>query len=119
MPTSAKLFQLLNEFIVLLLGALLILLAFSGRVRLPARPLALIVVGIVFVYWGWRAWVRREPSTSHWSSKIRAGSLALVGALILCIPLLPVRCVPLLLGLAGVVLVLRGALGAILFAGSR
>lgn len=119
MPTSAKLFQLLNEFIVLLLGALLILLAVSGRVGLPARPLALIVVGIVFVYWSWRAWVRREPSASHWSSKIRAGSLALVGALILYIPLLPVRCVPLLLGLAGVVLVLRGALGAILFARSK
>src|SRR5579862_7511803 len=40
MPTSAKLFQLLNEAIVLLLGALLILLAISGRVGLPTRPAA-------------------------------------------------------------------------------
>jgi uncharacterized iron-regulated membrane protein len=50
MLTSAKLFQLLNESIVLLLGALLILLAVSGRVGLPTRPAALIAVGIVFLY---------------------------------------------------------------------
>ena len=119
MPTSARLFQLLNEFIVLLLGALLILLAVSGRVGLPARPAALIILGIVFIYWGARAWVRREPARARWPSKIRAASLALVGALILSIPVLPIRWIPVLLGLAGVVLVLRGGLGAILFARSE
>jgi hypothetical protein len=119
MLTSAKLFQLLNEFIVLLLGALLILLAVSGRVGLPTRPAALIALGIVFIYWGARAWVRREPIPARWPSKIRAASLALVGALILGIPLLPTRYIPLLLGLAGGVLVLRGILGAALFARSE
>jgi hypothetical protein len=119
MLTPAKLFQLLNESIVLLLGALLILLAVSGRVGLPARPAALIALGIVFIYWGVRAWVRREPRPARWPSKIRAGSLVLVGALILGIPLVPIRCVPLLLGLAGGVLVLRGILGAALFARSE
>jgi hypothetical protein len=119
MLTSAKLFQLLNESIVLLLGALLILLAVSGRVGLPTRPAALIAVGIVFLYWGARAWTRRGPAAPHCSSKIRAGSLALVGALILGVPVLPVRCIPLLLGLAGAVLVLRGTLGAIFFTRSE
>jgi hypothetical protein len=119
MLTSAKLFQLLNESIVLLLGALLIQLAVSGRVGLPTRPAALIAVGIVFLYWGARSWTRRGPAAAHRSSKIRAGSLALVGALILGVPVLPVRCIPLLLGLAGAVLVLRGTLGAILFARSE
>ena len=119
MLTSAKLFQLLNESIVLLLGALLMLLAVSGRVGLPARPLALIALGIVFIYWGVRAWVRHEPSLSLWPSKIRAASLALVGIFIVAIPVFPIRYIPLLLGLAGVVLVLRGTLGAILFANSK
>jgi hypothetical protein len=119
MLTSAKLFQLLNESIVLLLGALLILLAVSGRVGLPARPLPLIILGTVFVYWGWRAWVRSEPAQARWPSKIRAASLALVGVLILSIPVFPIRWIPVLLGFAGVVLVLRGALGAILFARSE
>src|SRR6204780_408396 len=116
MASAINPFRLLSEFIVLLLGALLILLAFSGRVGLPTRPAALIAVGIVFLYWGARAWTRRGPAALHWSSKIRAGSLALVGTLILGVPVLPVRCIPLLLGLAGAVLVLRGTLGAILFA---
>jgi len=119
MLTSAKLFQLLNELIVLLLGALLILLAVSGRVGLPARPAALIALGFVFIYWGLRAWMRHEPSPTRWPSKIRAASLALVGALILSIPVFPIRFIPLLLGLAGAVLVLRGVLGAIFFVKTR
>ena len=86
MLTTAKLFQLLNEAIVLLLGALLILLAMSGRVGLPTRPAALVALGIIFVYWGARAWVRRDHAALGSSSKIRAGSLVLVGALVLGIP---------------------------------
>ncbi len=64
MLTTAKLFQLLNEGIVLLLGALLILLAVSGHVGLPTRPVALIALGVVFIYWGARAWIRQEPSSA-------------------------------------------------------
>ena len=67
MLTTAKLFQLLNEAIVLLLGALLILLAVSGRVGLPTRPAALIALGVVFIYWGARAWIRPEPSSTRWA----------------------------------------------------
>jgi hypothetical protein len=118
MLTTAKLFQLLNEAIVLLLGALLILLAVSGRVGLPTRPAALIALGVVFIYWGARAWIRPELSSTHRAAKIRAGSLVLVGAFVLGIPISPLRFVPLLLDLAGGVLVLRGILG-VLFARSR
>jgi hypothetical protein len=64
MLTTAKLFQLLNEAIVLLLGALLILLAVSGRAGLPTRPAALIALGVVFIYWGASAWIRPEPRVS-------------------------------------------------------
>jgi hypothetical protein len=116
MLTTPKLFQLLNEAIVLLLGALLILLAISGRVGLPTRPAALIALGIIFVYWGARAWVRREPAPVSSSSKIRAGSLVLVGLLVLGIPVFPTGYIPLLLELAGAALVFRGLLGFALFA---
>jgi hypothetical protein len=119
MLTTAKLFRLLNEAIVLLLGALLILLAVSGRVGLPTRPAALIALGVVFIYWGARAWIRPEPSSTRWATKIRAGSLELVGAFVLGIPISPLRFVPLLLGLTGGVLVLRGILGVVLFARSK
>jgi hypothetical protein len=119
MPTTAKLFQLLNEAIVLLLGALLILLAISGRVGLPTRPAALIALGVVFLYWGARAWVRREPPSHRIPAKIRAGSLVLVGLLVLGISLFPLRYIPLLLGGAGMVLVFRGIFGVVLFARSK
>jgi hypothetical protein len=119
MPTTAKLFQLLNEAIVLLLGALLILLAISGRVGLPTRPAALIALGVIFLYWGTRAWVRREPPSNRVPAKIRAGSLVLVGLLVLGTPLLPLRNIPTLLASAGVVLVFRGILGVVLLARSK
>jgi hypothetical protein len=114
MPIPQNLFKLLSEFIVLLLGALLILLSVSGRIGLPERPVALIALGIVFVYWGARASTRPDPKTSRMEARIRAGSLALVGIAVLAIPFLSVRYAPLLLSMAGSVLVLRGLLGAIL-----
>lgn len=113
MAIPQNLFKLLSEFIVLLLGALLILLSISGRIGLPERPAALIALGIVFIYWGARAGMRKDPKTSRAEAKVRAGSLALVGISVLAIPFLSVRYAPLLLSVAGSVLVLRGLLGAV------
>jgi hypothetical protein len=116
MLSPSNLFRLLSEFIVLLLGALMILLAITGRVGLPARPVALVLLAIVFIYWAMRAWMRPEPEAVRLQTHIRAGSLVLVGVLVLAIPLLPLRYANLLLGLAGGVLVLRGLLGGLLSA---
>jgi hypothetical protein len=113
MPIPQNLFKLLSEFIVLLLGALLILLSLSGRIGLPARPVALVALGVVFVYWGARAGLRPEAKTPRLEARIRASSLALVGIAVLAIPFLSVRYAPLLLSVAGSVLVLRGLLGAV------
>lgn len=114
MAIPQNLFKLLSEFIVLLLGALLILLSISGRIGLPERPVALMGLGIVFIYWGARAGMRKEPKTTRVEAQVRAGSLALVGIAVLAIPFLSVRYAPILLGVAGSVLVLRGLLGAVL-----
>jgi len=110
MLKPATLFRFLNEFIVLLLGALLIVLAFSGRVGLPGRPLPLALLGVVLIYWGVRASLRPEPDAHRHQARLRAGSLVLVGMLVIAIPLLPVRYAEYLLELAGGVLVLRGIL---------
>jgi hypothetical protein len=114
MATPINLFRMLSEFILLLLGALLILLALTRRVGLPARPAALIFLGVLFVYWGLRAWMRREPDLTRAQTHLRAGSLVLVGLLVTAIPLSPLRHANLLLGTAGAVLVLRGIAGALL-----
>ena len=112
MPTPTNLFRLLSEFIVLLLGALLILLAAAGRIGVPARPAGVVALGAVFIFWGVRAATRSEAKAARMATMIRAGSLALVGIFILAVPFVPVRHAAQLFGLAGGVLVLRGALAA-------
>ena len=77
-------------------------------------PAVLVGVGILFLYWGARAWMRPEPKTSRLQTLIRAGSLAIVGALVAAIAVLPVRNANVILGIAGAVLVLRGLLGGAL-----
>jgi len=110
---SAALFGFLNEFVVMLLGALLIVLATFGRIGLPGRPMALALLGIVLIYWGVRALIKKESMHRH-QAQIRAGSLVLVGIFVLAIPFLPVRGAEPLLQVAGGVLVLRGLLGSVL-----
>jgi hypothetical protein len=114
MVKPATLFQFLNEFIILLLGALLVVLAVSGRVGLPGRPLALTLLGAVLVYWGIRALLRKEPEISRQQANLRAASLVVVGAFVFAIPFLPIRYADTLLELAGGVLVLRALVGSVL-----
>jgi hypothetical protein len=112
MATPSNLFRLLSEFIVLLLGALLILLAATGRIGVPARPAGVVALGAIFIFWGVRAATRPEPKAARLATMIRAGSLALVGIFILAVPFVPARHASQLFVLAGGVLVLRGALAA-------
>ncbi|HTS12177.1 MAG TPA: hypothetical protein VMH00_08680 [Candidatus Limnocylindrales bacterium] len=114
MRTSAGLFTLLNEFVVLLLGALLVLIGASRYMALPSRPVVLFILGGVFILWGARAWQRPAPNTSNVEAGIRAGSLVIVGILLVAIPLLTLGHASLLLAVAGGVLVIRGILVAVL-----
>jgi hypothetical protein len=114
MLTSAKLFGLFSEFIVLLLGGLLMFIALTRPVRLPVRPATLVLVGILFIYLAMRAWMRREPAAVRSRTHVRAGSLVLVGLLIVAMTISPLRFANMLLGLAGCVLFLRGLLGGML-----
>ena len=111
---SGRLFDLLNEFVISLLGALLMLLAFSGRYSPPHRESMWIALGVVMMYWGARAWMRSAPKTPQWHARLRGGSLALVGAVMLLMNWLPLQYTGLFLGVAGVLLVPRGIGGAAL-----
>jgi hypothetical protein len=112
MATPNNLFRLLSEFIVLLLGALLILLAATGRIGLPTRPEGVVALGAIFIFWGVRAATRPGATAARLETMIRSGSLALVGILILAVPFVPAHRAPQLFILAGGVLVLRGVLAA-------
>lgn len=112
MPAQLNLFRLLNEFIVLLLGALLVLLAATRRMALPEHPGVLIVLGFVFVFWAARAWARPAPGEGRLLTVVRAGSLGVVGILLIAIPLLELRRANMLIEVAGIVLVVRGLICA-------
>jgi hypothetical protein len=114
MQTPASLFRLLNEFIMLLLGALLILLAASHRIGLPSRPALWYALGAVLIFLGLRTGMRPVSKAANEHAAIRGGSLILVGLIILGVPLVSLRYEALLLALAGGVLVLRGLLGSVL-----
>lgn len=116
MPRIANTFRLLSEFIVFLLGGLLILISLTRTVGLPAYPAALVIVGVVLIYWGIRTSMRPGQQADRWPTRIRAGSLVLVGVLVLGVRLLPLRNAAFLLALAGAVLVVRGIAGAALLA---
>jgi hypothetical protein len=115
MPNTLHLFRLINDFIFLLLGGFLILLAVTRPVMLPARPMALLLLGIFLMYWGVRAWIKPEPGASREQTLARALSLLLVGLLVAIIPVTPLRDSGTLLGAAGGVLVLRGFAGIVQF----
>lgn len=114
MASTSNLFRLLSEFIFLLLGGLMMLIAFTRGVSLPAYPAALVILGVVLIYWGVRTSMRPGSPEDRWPTRIRAGSLVVVGLLVLGIRVLPLRNAPLLLAIAGGVLVLRGFTGAVL-----
>lgn len=109
-----QLFALVNEFVVLLLGALMILLAVSGRFAMPKGAVAWTAVGVFLMYWGVRAWTTHSAGSRSWQTNLRGGSLVLVGALMLLMRWFPIQYAALLLGCAGGLLILRGLLGAAL-----
>lgn len=113
MAAPANLFRLINEFIMLLLGALLILIAATRPVGV-SHPWIMIILGVVFIMWAARAWSRPGAKEPRVLAGIRAGSLAIVGMLLIGIPLLSLSREGLLLGIAGGVLVGRGLFGGVL-----
>jgi hypothetical protein len=113
-PTTAKLFALLNEIVMFLLGAMIFLLAWTGRVGRPARSAALTLLGLVLIYWGVRVWTRRTEQAKGPLPVLQAGSLGIVGLLVLAVAFSPVEYTDLLLMVSGGVLALRGIAGGIL-----
>ncbi len=120
MLNPRQLMRLLVETLVLLLGGLLALLAATGRYSIPERSPAWLALGAFLMYWGLRAWARRsEPREPAAQTAARAGSLLLVGLVMLVTAWTPFGYTRELLLAAGFVLMLRGILGIALAARAR
>ncbi len=114
MLNQTQLLRGFNELLLLLLGVFLIVLTFTGRYAVPRNSPAWTALGAFLIYSGLRAWARSGRYTSRWEHRLRGGSLALVGALMLAVSWLPFLRAPTLLGLAGSILAVRGLAGVVL-----
>jgi len=114
MTARPNLFLISSEITVMLLGGFLIVLSLTRTVGIPATPAVMILLGILLVYWALRAWMRKEPASARLLTHIRAGSLAMVGLLLITMPLVPRGYANLIVTLAGTVLVVRGLLSGLL-----
>lgn len=117
MVTPLHLFRMINELIFVLLGALLLGLAASGRFFFDPRRPAWLVLGAVLILWGLRVWRgtgRYATAGMRAAETIRGASLAVVGALMISLAWTSLRWTGLVLGAAGGILILRGLASAAL-----
>jgi hypothetical protein len=114
MLSSARLSQLLVEFIFVLLGALVVFLAFTGRIFFDRHSPPWLTVSLALIVWGVLAIVRAGSWRSRWEKWNRGASLLLLGVIMLIITRVPFLWVVYLLAAAGIVLIARGLLAMIL-----
>ena len=118
MLQPAALLRMFTELALILLGLLLVQVAVSGRLLWNRRSPVWLGLGLFLIYWGVRAWMRRQSNEPRWAAQLRGASLALLGLLMVGMARLPFTWVGPLLGAAGAVLVARGAISVALMARS-
>lgn len=114
MLIPAKFFRLLNEFVFVLLGALLIWVAVTGRYFFNPRASEWVGLGVFLIFWGLLAWRRGAAAAPRGEHRVRGGSLTLVGLLMLAIACMPFSWIAPLLSAAGGILMLRGFVSGVL-----
>jgi len=117
MLTPANLFRMLTEFIFILLGGFLVSVGLSHRFFFDPRKPGWLLLGGVLVYWGARAFVktaRAARTAERTATQIGGASLAVVGFMMLGLAFVEFRWVGVILASAGVILALRGLVGAVL-----
>lgn len=119
MLTPERLLRLFIEVIFILLGALVVWLGAPGRLFFDRREPRWIIISAAILSWGLFALFRRGKWWERWETWTRGLSLTLLGAVMLAISRVPFLWVGPLLRFAGVLLMLRGAVGSALLFRSR
>jgi hypothetical protein len=121
MASPGHLFRVVNEFVFMLVGALLVLFALTGRYLFNPRRPGWIGLSVVLILWGFGTWRRARASrfpADRLVTKIGGGSLALGGLIMLSLAWAPFRWAGWLLLATGAVFVLRGLVSAAIMARS-
>jgi len=114
-----QLFRLVTELIFLLAGALLLWIALTGRYLFDARRPSWLLLAVILMFWGLRAWRRARliaVRSARLTARMGGASLLLVGAIMLSLAWMPLGRVGLLLAIAGSVFVVRGLVTAAILA---
>ncbi len=114
MLSPARLSQLMVELVFLLLGTLVVWLGLQGRIYFDRRSIPWLIISVALLAWGFLALARSGLWWARWQKWNRGLSLVLLGGLMLAVTRVPFLMVGKLLAAAGLVLIVRGALGAIL-----
>ena len=121
MPNPGHLFRVLNEFVFMLVGSLLVLFALTGRYLFNPRRPGWIGLSLVLVLWGIGTWSRARRSrvpAERLVTKIGGVSLVAAGLIMLSLAWAPFRYAGWLLLATGGVFVLRGLVSAAIMARS-
>jgi len=119
MLSPARVTQLTVEFVFVLLGGLVIWLGMQGRINFNRHSVLWLAFSLGVIAWGALALARPGQWWMRWQKWNRAGSLLLLGLIMLAMSRVPFALVGKLLALCGVVLILRGLLGSILILKQR
>jgi hypothetical protein len=115
--TPVNLFRMLNELIFVLLGGLLMWLGLANRIFVDPRRPAWLVLAVVLIIWGARAWMKASLIAVRGLrtvARIRGASLALVGVLMISLVWLDFRWAGVALAAAGAILIVRGLAAGVL-----
>ena len=114
MLTPERLLRLIIEIVFVLLGGLVVWLGVTGHLFFDRRKISWVVVGAALILWGLRALYKPNKWWTPWENWTRGLSLALLGIVMLAISRVPFVWVGPLLAAGGVLLMLRGIVGAAL-----
>jgi hypothetical protein len=115
MLTPQRALRLMIEVIFVLLGVLVVWLALAGRISDEQRHnISWLILSGALILWGLRALYGPNKWWARWENWTRGLSLTLLGVVMLAISRVPFPWIAPLLATAGVLMVVRGILGAAL-----
>src|ERR1700719_285335 len=115
MASPGNLFRVVNEFVFMLVGGLLVLFALTGRYLFNPRRPGWIALSVVVILWGLGTWSRARLSrlaAERLVTRIGGGSLIAGGLIMLSLAWEPLRWAGWLLLATGGIFVLRGLVSA-------
>ncbi|MGB8475206.1 MAG: hypothetical protein WCE61_14080 [Candidatus Acidiferrum sp.] len=119
MLTPQRALHLIIELIFVLLGALVVWLALSGRIFVERHRLSWLILSVALILWGLRALYGPNKWWARWENWTRGLSLTLLGVVMVAISRVPFEWVGPLLAAAGILMGLRGIIGAVLVSRPR